>query len=121
MKKLKFPATCFKLGFGQTRRDVKCLVETSVKQKGTLRGSTITNGWWQKFLKRNPVLRLRAGDSTAERGAAKSKKAEEKQKNSLEKALKRKPTSSMVHKRNKVRGDMDETIHTPLLHLFWVV
>ena len=54
-----------KMGFGQTRCDVKCLVETYVKQKGTLRGSTITNGWWQKFLKRNPMLRLRAGDSTA--------------------------------------------------------
>ena len=54
-----------KMGFGQTRRDIKCLVETYVKQKGTLRGSTITNGWWQKFLKRNPMLRLRAGDSTA--------------------------------------------------------
>jgi len=54
-----------KMEFGQTRCDVKCLVETYVKQKGTFRGSTITNGWWQKFLKRNPMLRLRAGDSTA--------------------------------------------------------
>ena len=54
-----------KMGFGQTRHDVKCLVEMCVKQKGTLRGSTITNGWWQKFLKRNPMLKLRAGDSIA--------------------------------------------------------
>ena len=54
-----------KMGFGQTRHDVKCLVETNVGQKGTLRGSTITNGWWHKFLKRSPMLRLRAGDSTA--------------------------------------------------------
>ena len=44
---------------------VKCLVETYVKQKGTLRCSTITNGWWQKFLKRNPMLRLCAGGSIA--------------------------------------------------------
>ena len=52
----------------------------------------------------------------AEREAAKVKKAEEKQKKSLEKALKRKPTSSMAArpKRNKARGDMDETIHTDL-------
>ena len=54
-----------KLGFGKTRRDVKCLVETYVKQKGTLKGTCISNGWWQKFLTRNPTLRLRAGDSTA--------------------------------------------------------
>ena len=54
-----------KMGFGQTRHGVKCLVETNVGQKATFRGSTITNGWWHKFLKRNPMLRLRAGDSTA--------------------------------------------------------
>ena len=53
------------MGFGQTRHNVKCLVEMYVKRKGTLRGSTITNGWWQKFLKRNPMLKLRAGDSIA--------------------------------------------------------
>ena len=53
---------------------------------------------------------------TAEREAAKVKKVEEKQKKSLEKALKRKPTSSMAPrpKRNRARGDMDETIHTDL-------
>ena len=44
-----------KMGFGQTRHDVKCLVEMYVKRKGTLRVSTITNGWWQKFLKRNHI------------------------------------------------------------------
>ena len=53
------------MGFGKTWRDVKCLVETYAKQKGILNGSTITDGWRQKFLKRNPLLRLRAGDATA--------------------------------------------------------
>ena len=54
-----------KMGFGKTRRDVKLLVETYTRSKGTLKGSEISNGWWQKFLKRNPSLRLRAGDATA--------------------------------------------------------
>ncbi len=39
--------------------------ESYLKQNGTLRGTVISNGWWENFLKRNPVLRLRSGDSTA--------------------------------------------------------
>ena len=35
------------------------------KENASLRSSTVTHGWWQKFLKRNPSLSLRAGDSTA--------------------------------------------------------
>ena len=54
-----------KIGYGKTRRDVMCLVETYVRQKGTLRGSKITDGLWQNFMKRNPSPRLRAGDATA--------------------------------------------------------
>ena len=53
------------MGFGKTRRDVKLLVETYTRSKGTLKGSEISNGWRQKFLKRNPSLRLRVGDATA--------------------------------------------------------
>ena len=43
------------------------LVGTYVEKKGCLRGkgSVISNGWWDSFLKRNPMLRLRSGDSTA--------------------------------------------------------
>ena len=53
------------MGLGKTCRDVKCLVEVCVRKKGTLRGSAVSNGWWDKFLKRNPMLSLRSGDSTA--------------------------------------------------------
>ena len=53
------------MGFGKTRRDVKLLVETYSRSKGTLKGFEISNGWRQKFLKRNPSLRLRVGDATA--------------------------------------------------------
>ena len=55
------------MGLGKTRRDVLTLVGTYVEKKGCLRGkgSVISNGWWDGFLKRNPMLRLRSGDSTA--------------------------------------------------------
>ena len=55
------------IGYGKTRRDVLSIVEQFVDQKEdvTLRSSKITHGWWQKFLKRNPDLNLRSGDSTA--------------------------------------------------------
>ena len=55
------------MGLGKTRQDVLTLVGTYVEKKGCLRGkgSVISNGWWDNFLKRNPMLRLRSGDSTA--------------------------------------------------------
>ena len=57
--------TASSIGYGKTRRDVRCIVESYLKQKGTLKGTVISNGWWEKFLKRNPSLSLRSGDSTA--------------------------------------------------------
>ena len=57
--------TASSIGYGKTRRDVRCLVESYLKQKGTLKGTVISNGWWENFLKRNPDVRLRSGDSTA--------------------------------------------------------
>ena len=53
------------MGYGKTRRDVCCIVESYLKQKGSLKGERVSNGWWDKFLRRNPTLRLRIGDSTA--------------------------------------------------------
>ena len=55
------------LGYGKTRRHVCSIVEQYVEQKEdvSLRKDKITNGWWQKFLERNPSIRLRSGDSTA--------------------------------------------------------
>ena len=47
---------------------MRCLVEVCIRKngtlRGTLRGSAVSNGWC-KFLKRNPMLRLCSGDSTA--------------------------------------------------------
>lgn len=53
------------IGFGKTRRDVICIVEEHARRQGTLKGTRVSNGWWEKFLRRNPSLRLRSGDSTA--------------------------------------------------------
>ena len=53
------------MGLGKTSRDVKCIIRSFVKNKGTLKSSTVSNGWWEKFLKRNPALSLRSGDLTA--------------------------------------------------------
>ena len=57
--------TVSKMGLGKTRREVMGLVERYVKQKGSLKCSAISDGWWKRFMERNPTLRLRAGDSTA--------------------------------------------------------
>lgn len=55
-----------KIGYGKTRRDVKCIVESYLqKSKSKPCDFTLSNGWWANFLKRNPQLRLRAGDPTA--------------------------------------------------------
>ena len=52
------------VGFGKTRRDVKCLVETYISKERGIKGP-ISDGWWRRFLERNPSLSLRSGDSTA--------------------------------------------------------
>ena len=55
---LQHPLQASAMGLGKNSRDVKCLVEVYVTKKGTLRGSAISNGWWDKFLKRIPMLSL---------------------------------------------------------------
>ena len=53
------------MGFGKTRHDVKCIVQEYLQENGRLRGSSLSDGWWTKFLKRHPKLSLRFGDATA--------------------------------------------------------
>ena len=53
-----------KLGYGKTRRQVKAIVENVAIDKGILRKSHISDGWWKKFLARHPKLSLRSGDAT---------------------------------------------------------
>ena len=53
-----------RVGYGKTRRQVKAIVETVASQKGVLRGSCISDGWWRRFRERHPNLSLRHGDAT---------------------------------------------------------
>ena len=40
-----------KMGYGRTRRDVKCLVETHLQINGKKgENFTVSNGWWDRFL-----------------------------------------------------------------------
>lgn len=58
-----FLMECAKLGYGKTRRDVKCIVESYLQKHGSKPDDfALSNGWWTNFLRRNPQ---RAGDATA--------------------------------------------------------
>ena len=43
-----------KAGYGKTRTQVKLIVESVVKEKGILRACRISDGWWRRFLERQP-------------------------------------------------------------------
>ena len=53
------------VGYGKSRKDVMNIAEAVAKEKGLLRKSKITQGWWREFLKRQDDLSLRRGDNTA--------------------------------------------------------
>ena len=45
------------VGYGKTRRQVKCLVQKVAEEKGTLKESAkVSDGWWRRFLKRHTNL-----------------------------------------------------------------
>ena len=52
-------------GYGKTRKQVKSIVENVAGEKGVLRASRTSDGWWPMFLERQPNLSLRRGDPTA--------------------------------------------------------
>ena len=41
------------------------IVETVAKEKGHLKTNKVTDGWWRRFMERQPQLSLRRGDATA--------------------------------------------------------
>ena len=50
-EELEFLVDTAKMGYGQTRRDVKCLVETHLQINGKKgENFTVSNGWWDRFL-----------------------------------------------------------------------
>ncbi len=54
-----------KVGYGKTRKQVKTIVESVAREKDILRSRRLSDGWWRRFLERQPQLSLRRGDSTA--------------------------------------------------------
>ncbi len=59
-----FLVTVGEIGYGKTRRQVKDIAESVAREKGLLKKEKISDGWFRRFLERNPSLRLRKGDST---------------------------------------------------------
>ena len=53
------------VGYGKTRKQVKTLVETAAHEKGVLKKTRLTDGWFRRFLECQPQLTLRKGDRTA--------------------------------------------------------
>ena len=53
-----------KAGYGKTRKQVKALVEKVAREKN-LRSHRVSDGWWRRFMERQPHLSLHRGDSTA--------------------------------------------------------
>ena len=41
---------CAKLGYGKTRKDVLAIAESTAIDKGLLKSSRITEGWWRRFI-----------------------------------------------------------------------
>lgn len=57
-----------KVGYGKTRKQVLSIVENVAREKDVLRHShsnRVSDGWWRRFLERQPTLSLRRGDATA--------------------------------------------------------
>ena len=56
---------CARVGYGKTRRDALSIVQNAASEKGVLRSSHVSQGWWRRFLERQRDLSLREGDTTA--------------------------------------------------------
>ena len=61
----EFVQVCAQIGYGKTRKQVMNIAEYVAKEKGVLKKTRITHGWFRRFLQRHPILRLRKGDVTA--------------------------------------------------------
>ena len=55
-----------KAGYGKTRKQIMCLAESVARDKGRITGEKkISDGWFRRFMSRQPKLSLRKGDATA--------------------------------------------------------
>ena len=53
------------IGYGKTKKQVKSIAEKAARDKKLLRKSMISDGWFRRFIERQPQLSLRKGDKTA--------------------------------------------------------
>jgi len=58
-----FLLNCAKMGYGKTRKEVLQMVHSTIVKKGRKTVEKISHGWWIRFCKRWPELRLRKGGS----------------------------------------------------------
>ena len=49
---------CAKIGYRKTRRDVLCIVESAASERGKLRSTHVSDGWWRRFKERQGDLSL---------------------------------------------------------------
>ena len=54
-----------KAGYGKSRSQIKGLAERVALDKAVLKGKKISDGWFRRFMERQPYLRLHKGDATA--------------------------------------------------------
>ena len=52
-----FLLKCAKMGYPHTRQQILAIVQQILDDKGVV--ALVTNGWWERFRKRNPCLTLR--------------------------------------------------------------
>jgi len=53
------------VGYGKTQKQVMEIVESTAQEKGLLRKSKISQGWFRRFIEHQPQLSLRKGECTA--------------------------------------------------------
>ena len=54
------------VSYGKTRKQVKAIVDSVAREKQVLRSPVVTDGWWRRFVEREPQLALRHGDATVQ-------------------------------------------------------
>lgn len=57
--------TVGEIGYGKTRKQIKDIAEKVAREKGVHKRGRISNGWFRRFMERNPQLALRLGDATS--------------------------------------------------------
>ena len=59
-----FLRTCSNIGYGRTRSNVLDITRSVAAEKGVIKGSKVTQGWWRHFCELQPDLLLCHGDVT---------------------------------------------------------